>query len=95
VRWPGSHQIVHEFTTGVTDVTAAWDSAKASNAHAEWQRTDPILRSARSLIARGALTREDVAALDNEVAVTMAKARSYAEASPYPKPEAALADVFV
>ena len=28
VRWPGSHQIVHEFTTGVTDVTAAWDDAQ-------------------------------------------------------------------
>ncbi len=50
VRWPGSHQIVHEFTTGVTDVSAAWDQAKASNEHAEWQRTDPILRSARALI---------------------------------------------
>ena len=61
VRWPGSHQIVHEFTTGVTDVTAAWDDAKASNEHAEWQRTDPILRTARTLIARGTLTREDVA----------------------------------
>ena len=41
VRWPGSHQIVHEFTTGVTDVTAAWDDAKASNEHAEWQRSRP------------------------------------------------------
>ena len=57
VRWPGSHQIVHEFTTGVTDVTAAWDDAQGeSNEHAEWQRTDPILRTARTLIARGALS---------------------------------------
>jgi acetoin:2,6-dichlorophenolindophenol oxidoreductase subunit alpha len=95
VRWPGSHQIVHEFTTGVTDVTAAWDSANASNAHAEWQRTDPILRTARSLIANGTLTRDDVAALDNDATVIMAKARAYAEASPFPKPEAALTGAFV
>jgi acetoin:2,6-dichlorophenolindophenol oxidoreductase subunit alpha len=95
VRWPGSHQIVHEFTTGVTDVTAAWDNAKASNEHAEWQRTDPILRSARTLIARGVLSREDVIALDNEANAVMATARAFAEASPYPKPEAALAGVFV
>ncbi len=95
VRWPGSHQIAHEFTTGVTDVTAAWDSAKASNEHAEWQRTDPILRSARTLIARGALTREDVIALDAEANAAMAKARAFAEASPYPKPEAALTGAFV
>ena len=95
VRWPGSHQIVHEFTTGVTDVTAAWDDGKASNEHAEWQRTDPILRTARTLIARGTLSREDVTALDNEAAVIIAKARAFAEASPYPKPEAALAGAFV
>jgi TPP-dependent pyruvate/acetoin dehydrogenase alpha subunit len=95
VRWPGSHQIVHEFTTGVTDVTAAWDNAKASNEHAEWQRTDPILRSARTLIARGLLTHEDVVALDAEANAAMATARAYAEASPFPKPEAALAYAFV
>jgi pyruvate dehydrogenase E1 component alpha subunit len=95
VRWPGSHQIVHEFTTGVTDVTAAWDTAKASNEHAAWQRTDPILRSARTLIARGVLTREDVIALDSEANAAMAKARAYAEANPYPKPETALAHAFV
>ena len=95
VRWPGSHQIVHEFTTGVTDVTAAWDQAKASNEHAEWQRTDPILRFARALIGRGMLTRDDVLALDREANETMAHARAYAEASPTPKPEAALAGVFV
>lgn len=95
VRWPGSHQIVHEFTTGVTDVTAAWDSAKASNAHAEWQRTDPILRAARTFIARGTLSRDDVVAVDNDATVIMAKARAYAEASPFPKSEEALAGAFV
>ncbi len=95
VRWPGSHQIVHEFTTGVTDVTAAWDKAKASNEHAEWQRNDPILRFAHDMIACGALTREDVVALDADANAMIAKARTFAEASPFPKPEAALAGVFV
>ena len=95
VRWPGSHQIVHEFTTGETDVSAAWDDAKASNEHAEWQRTDPILRYARTLIASGTVTRDDVLALDKAANDTMARARAYAEASPYPKPEAALAVMFV
>ena len=95
VRWPGSHQIVHEFTTGETDVSAAWDPAKASNEHAEWQRTDPVLRYARTLIARGVLTKDDVAALDRDANDTMARARQFAEASPAPKPEAALAGVFV
>jgi pyruvate dehydrogenase E1 component alpha subunit len=95
VRWPGSHQIVHEFTTGETDVSAAWDHARASNEHAEWQRTDPILRYARTLLAAGTLSKDDVLALDKAAADAMARARAYAEASPYPKPEAALARAFV
>jgi pyruvate dehydrogenase E1 component alpha subunit len=95
VRWPGSHQIVHEFTTGITDVSAAWNQAKASNEHAEWQRTDPILRLVRTLLARNAATRDEVLALDSAANDAMAKARAYAEASPYPKSEAALAGVFV
>jgi TPP-dependent pyruvate/acetoin dehydrogenase alpha subunit len=95
VRWPGSHQVVHEFTTGVTDVSAAWDSTKAANAHADWQRSDPILRTARTLIARGTLTREDVMALDKDATLVISKARAYAEASPFPKPEAALMGVVV
>ena len=66
VRWPGSHQIVHEFTTGETDVTAAWDDGKASNEHAEWQRTDPILRYApHADRARHADARTTCCALDN------------------------------
>jgi pyruvate dehydrogenase E1 component alpha subunit len=95
VRWPGSHQIVHEFTTGETDVTAAWDPARASNEHAEWQRTDPILRYAHKLTGRGTLTRDDVLALDRAANDAMANARAFAEASPLPQPQAALAGVFV
>jgi pyruvate dehydrogenase E1 component alpha subunit len=95
VRWPGSHQIVHAFTTGETDVSAAWDPAKASNEHAEWQRTDPVLRYARTLIGRGTLTKDDALAFDRAATDTMARARAFAEASPLPKPEAALAGAFV
>jgi pyruvate dehydrogenase E1 component alpha subunit len=95
VRWPGSHQITHQFTTGVTDVTTAWDTARASNEHAAWQRTDPILRTVRTLVARSALSREEVMALDQDASSTMASARAFAEASPFPKPEAALAGAFV
>jgi pyruvate dehydrogenase E1 component alpha subunit len=95
VRWPGSHQIVHAFTTGETDVRAAWDQARASNEHAAWQRTDPVLRYARTLTGRGVLTREDVLGLDRAAAGAMTRARAFAEASPLPKAEAALAGVFV
>jgi pyruvate dehydrogenase E1 component alpha subunit len=95
VRWPGSHQIKHEFTTGITDVSMAWDESPAGNAHAEWNRTDPILRYIRTLAARQAITRDEVAALDKAANERMAAARAFAEASPWPKPETALAGVFL
>jgi TPP-dependent pyruvate/acetoin dehydrogenase alpha subunit len=54
-----------------------------------------VLRCARSLISRGALTKDDVLALDKQAVDAMAKARAFAEASPAPKPEAALERIFV
>ena len=96
VRWPGSHQIVHEFTTGVTDVTRGLGRQRRRRTSTpSGSAPTRSCATARTLIARGALTRDDVIALDNEAAVTIAKARAFAEASPYPKPEAALTGVFV
>jgi pyruvate dehydrogenase E1 component alpha subunit len=94
-RWPGSHQIKHEFTTGITDVAMAWDESRASNEHADWVRADPILRYIRTLLGRGAIDRDAVVALDTGANETMAAARAFAEASPFPKPETALTGAFV
>jgi pyruvate dehydrogenase E1 component alpha subunit len=94
-RWPGSHQIEHEFTTGITDVSLAWDESRSSNEHAEWNLADPILRYIRALLARHAITREETSALDDEANERIAAARAFAEASPLPKPQAALAGIFV
>jgi TPP-dependent pyruvate/acetoin dehydrogenase alpha subunit len=93
-RWPGSHQIAHEFTTGVTDVRMAWDASLIPAEHAAWVRADPILKFIRTLVARNAITRDDALALDRKASETMAAARAFAEASPFPKPETALTGVF-
>jgi pyruvate dehydrogenase E1 component alpha subunit len=94
-RWPGSHQIKPEFTTGVTDVTHAWGPEKASGEYADWVRTvDPILRYIRVLISRNDATREDIIALDRKATGEMEAARAFAEASPFPQPDAAVAGVF-
>jgi len=95
VRWPGSHQIKHEFTTGVTDVSMAWGDGARDGEHAAWNRADPILNYLRALLTRNDLTRDGALALDRKAAETMAAARAYAEASPWPKPEAAVSGVFV
>jgi len=95
VRWPGSHQIKPEFTTGITDVTMAWDESKIAGEHADWIRSDPILRYVRVLLGRNDATRDDVLALDRKANDEMQAARAFAEASPFPKPESAVTGVFV
>ena len=94
-RWPGSHQIKHEFTTGVTDPSMAWDESGISGTHADFLRADPVLRYLRVLLSRNDLTRGGALALDRKAVEAMGAARAYAEASPVPKPKSALENVFV
>ncbi len=94
-RWPGSHQLKPEFTTGITDVSAAWDESKISGEHAEWTRNfDPIRRFGRTLLDGNTATKDDLLAIDKRVTQQMQAARDFAEASPFPKPESAVAGVF-
>ena len=94
-RWPGSHQLKPEFTTGITDVSAAWDESKISGEHAEWTRKfDPIRRFGRKLLESNTATKDDLLAIDKRVTQQMQAARDFAEASPFPKPESAVAGAF-
>ncbi len=93
-RWPGSHQITHEFLTGVTDLAMAWDESAVPAEHLTWVRADPILAYVRVLTGRNDLTRDEALALDRKASEAMAAARAYAEASPFPAPETAVAGVF-
>lgn len=94
-RWPGSHQLKPEFTTGITDVSAAWNESKISGEHAEWTRKfDPIRRFGRTLLESKTATKDDLLAIDKRVTQQMQAARDFAEASPFPKPESAVAGAF-
>ncbi len=92
--WPGSHKAVPEYTTGVTDLTMAWDRKRITGPHAAWNRTDPILRMARTILAAKQATREDLTAMDERIGRRLKRALAYAEASPFPKPRSALQGVF-
>jgi TPP-dependent pyruvate/acetoin dehydrogenase alpha subunit len=92
--WPGSHQHKPEFTTGETDLSMAWDAGKISGAHADWIKQEPILRYIRKLLAEKAVTQAEIEAIDAKVKEKMAKARDYAEASPFPKAESAIVGAF-
>jgi TPP-dependent pyruvate/acetoin dehydrogenase alpha subunit len=94
-RWPGSHQLKPEFTTGITDIAMAWERDRIGGTHAAWIGDhDPILRYAASLIERGDLTREAASALDAEIVRRMDDARTFAEASPYPEADGATVGIF-
>ena len=92
--WPGSHQHKPEFTTGETDISMAWDTGKITGPHADWIRQEPILRYVRKLLAEKVAAQADIEALDKKVQAKMAKARDFAEASPFPQAEGAILGAF-
>lgn len=94
-RWPGSHQVTAAFPTGVTDLEMAWDESRITGKHADWiKRFDPLRLYVKKLDETKAMKREDILALDRRVQDEMAKARAFAEASPFPKVEAAFQGAF-
>jgi pyruvate dehydrogenase E1 component alpha subunit len=94
-RWEGSKPLWPELPTGDTDIAMAWHDAGISGAHADWYRHhDPVLLSARRLLAGGDASRDDLARLDAAVNARMAQARQFALQSPLPPAETALDHVF-
>jgi acetoin:2,6-dichlorophenolindophenol oxidoreductase subunit alpha len=61
---------------------------------AEWVERDPIARFEGALIQQGLLDADLAAGIRAEVEQSLAEAVDFAEASPFPAPEEALADVF-
>ena len=59
-----------------------------------WQAKDPIARLVARLQEQGHLTEAGWNALDGEVMAAIEKSVAFAEASPFPKPEDALTDMY-
>jgi 2-oxoisovalerate dehydrogenase E1 component alpha subunit len=62
---------------------------------AAYREHDPLTFFASQAVERGLLTREDVEQADRRAMSTMDAAVAFGEASPHPKPEDALTDVYV
>ncbi len=60
----------------------------------EWMKKDPIPRFREKLIGMGVLTEKEANEIDQEILKELDGAVRYAEESPLPAPEEALADVF-
>jgi len=60
----------------------------------EWAGKDPILRYERHLMSAGVATREELAAVMSSVETALAEDLAFAEASPFPDPDAGLSGVY-
>jgi TPP-dependent pyruvate/acetoin dehydrogenase alpha subunit len=94
VRWPGSESN-WPVVPVPTNVGLAWDVSPVPEKVREWYRaSDPVLIFVREIVEQGSATRQELAELERGVMVAIDRAVKFALASPYPKPEEALSDVF-
>lgn len=94
VRWPGSEGNWPVLPVA-TRVNLAWDVSSVAQSKRDWYSScDPVLIYVRELVAAGVASREELAAVEQEVLSDIAQAVQFALASPYPEPQEALRDVF-
>lgn len=94
-RWEGSKPMWPELSTGITDVSMAWQAADPSGRFRDWYANqDPILLFIRKLLRKKMVSLDAILKLDHDVRARDAKARRYATASPMPRGKTALDLVF-
>ncbi len=94
VRFPGSETNWPTVPTP-TDTALAWDVSKVPEKAREWYRScDPLLIYIRELVEANRASRDEIAAIENQVKFEIAAAVDFAVASPYPNPEEAERDFF-
>ena len=94
-RWPGNAGTFPALIGGDYRLEWAFSPATGPKELQEWlQHSDPIALFIRSLVADGAMTEQDVEAVDGRVRKAVADAARFAVESPAPRAEAALDHVF-
>ena len=94
-RWPGNMGAFPKLIGGDYQLEWAYSPASAPEELRDWlQHSDPVALFTRSLLRDGAMTRNDLAAVDSDVRAAVNAAERFALDSPAPKPEAALEHVF-
>ena len=94
VRWPGSSPLWPEPAT-VTDLNEAWDPARIKGPHAAWVRDhDPLLRTARDIVAYGYASRDELMARDTDARARVDAGATFAIESPMPLSETVHEHVF-
>ncbi|MGH7770522.1 MAG: thiamine pyrophosphate-dependent enzyme, partial [Candidatus Binatia bacterium] len=94
VRWPGGETNWPSVAQPTTSALA-WDVGAVPEKVREWYRScDPLLIFIRGLAQAGEATREEIAAIEDQVKAEIAAAVEFAVASPYPAQEEAVTKVF-
>ena len=94
-RWEGSKPMWPELSTGITDVSMAWDAGQVPVKFRDWHtHQDPILLFIRKLLRKKLVTRDAIVKVDREVRARDATARRFAVSSPMPHGKTALQRVF-
>ncbi|MEE8074726.1 MAG: thiamine pyrophosphate-dependent dehydrogenase E1 component subunit alpha [Candidatus Binatia bacterium] len=94
VRWPGG-ETNWPIVPIPTDVALAWDVNSVPEAARHWYRdSDPVLILIRELVEKKQATKAEINQIQKGVRDVVDRAVEFALASPYPKPETALEDVF-
>ena len=89
-QWPG-------LATGETDIRHAWNGEipREYARHERWfKRNDPIFAVVREMLQLGVARQSEIVSIDKAVSREMAAAVKFANASPFPKLEAALTEVW-
>jgi TPP-dependent pyruvate/acetoin dehydrogenase alpha subunit len=93
--WPGGQWPT--LVTGRTDIRHAWNGEipKDYAKHAAWfTRNDPILSVAREMLATGIASQPDLSKIDADVRTEIDQAVKFANESPFPDSQTALAHVW-
>jgi TPP-dependent pyruvate/acetoin dehydrogenase alpha subunit len=94
-RWPGNFGTFPVLIGGDYDIAWIFSPDAAPKELQGWlQQSDPVALLVRSLVRKGAMTRQDVEAMDKAVRAAVADATRFALESPAPKGEAALEHIF-
>jgi pyruvate dehydrogenase E1 component alpha subunit len=93
-RWEGSKPLWPELSTGITDVRMATGEMPIEGEHRDWyERHDPVLRLARTVVRAGPETVRRLHGIDAAVRERIDGAVDFAVTSPFPAPETALQHV--
>ena len=94
VRFPGS-ETNWPTVPKATDTALAWDVSDVPEKAREWYRScDPLLIYIRELVEEKRASRDEIAAMENQVRSEIAEAVDFAVNSAFPKPEEAERDFF-